>query len=396
MSRNRLAAFAAAAAVAAALGVARDTHAQEQKIEKVPLLHADALLLSIAFGADPPKPPTAQQRAAYEHSAAGIIARQQQRILEGAGLMPPGPPAGPPSGLYEPGGFPGAPPVARLVAQARLAPPDATFQGELAQFLPQGLAGPPVAVERENALLVKGSSAAIDEFRETLRLFDVPVKQVNIRCDFVDTSRRQQQAWGVDLFATDGQHEGRVTGNRPAGNVDLRYQTGNFAAALSALATSSRSQDVVSPQVTTLDRSPAILTVGESIPYVQNVVSYGPFGNQLVQQVVDVVFVGVELFVVPRIHGDKVTMLIRPSLIDRTGSVVDPRGQQLPITRQVLVETVVTVRDGETLCIGGLPRSNWNTNAVFDPVVGWQGQVDSSDLLVFVTPRIIHQQEGNE
>jgi hypothetical protein len=40
-----------------------------------------------------------------------------------------------------------------------------------------------------------------------------------------------------------------------------------------------------------------------------------------------------------------------------------------------------------------MPRANWNTVTPFSPFFGQQERVDFSDLLVFVTPKIIRERE---
>ncbi|MFQ6134049.1 MAG: type II secretion system protein GspD, partial [Armatimonadota bacterium] len=362
-----------------------------EETRKIGLKHADAVDLAIAFGAQPPRPRTPEQERALAATASGWRARQQERILAGTRLAPPGPGAGPVGpARYGPGQPPG------VVANWRPAPRDGSFRGELEQFLPEGLVGPPAALERDNSLLVRGTPAAIDEFVETLALFDVPSRMVNIRADVLDAPVQVQRSYGVDLFARAGNADVGVITAPGDSNLSLRYRTGNFSGLLGALERESRGKVQLSPQVTTMNRSPAVLTVGQSIPFAQSVVRYDQFGNRFVDFFVDNVFVGVELFVLPRINGDDtVTMIIRPSVIDQTGQVVGPQGATYPITQQTLTETVVTIPDGQTMLIGGLPRVRTSGTDPFaaGPFPAGSFRMERSDLLIFVTPTIIRQRE---
>jgi len=374
------------------LGAAWAEQGQAAEQRKIGLKHADAVDLAVAFGAAPPKPRTPEQERALAGTATAWKELQQQRILSQMGLAPPPPPGmGPP-------GPPGYGPRQRpgLLADFRPAPRDDTFQGELGRFLPQGLDGPPVAIERDNSLLVRGTPQAIDEFVETLALFDVPSRMVNIRADIVDAPVEVERAYGVDLFARAGDAGvGIITAPGDA-NLALRYTTGNFSGFLGALDRETRGKVQLSPQVTTMNRSPAVLSVGQTIPFVQSAINYDQFGNRYVDYYVDNVFVGVELFVLPRINGDDtVTMIIRPSVIDRTGEVIGPQGATYPITQQTLTETVVTIPDGQTMLIGGLPRLSTSTTAPFaaGPYPAGSYRLERSNLLVFVTPKIIRELE---
>jgi Flp pilus assembly secretin CpaC len=83
-------------------------------------------------------------------------------------------------------------------------------------------------------------------------------------------------------------------------------------------------------------------------------------------------------------------MRLQPSFIDATGQVVGPDGSTAPILQEAGVDTVVRVKDGETLLLGGFPRSNQALQATGLPVnFRKSSSIEDIDSLLFVTPRIV-------
>ena len=157
----------------------------------------------------------------------------------------------------------------------------------------------------------------------------------------------------------------------------------------------TRSETLTAANITTTDNVPAVLTTGRLLPYVTSRTYYGPWRNRVTETVVDAVFIGSELFVQPRINGDDtVTMTLRPTFIDAVGTLAGPHGVQLPITQSVGVATQVTVRDGETMQIGGFERSLAEYNTRFRGLLGERRVRIDSHPRMYVTPRIIRDLDG--
>jgi len=105
----------------------------------------------------------------------------------------------------------------------------------------------------------------------------------------------------------------------------------------------------------------------------------------------------------PRINADDtITIELYPILEDQVGEVVGPNGETMPIIVSQEVSTTVTVADGDTIVLGGLIRKNeaytfQNTPLLSKlPVIGKlfrskRARSSNSELLIFVTPRIIRE-----
>jgi len=262
---------------------------------------------------------------------------------------------------------------------------------------------PPIAFLPQNALLVQGTQEDIDRFREILDLLDKPAKQVEISTKFINVQTTDAQALGIDWSISNGSLEFFNQGFAPAEAVNnvVRFAHGRFSAQLNALISSGRATVINEPHVITANNQYAEIEFTTTIPYFSATVSYNQFGTREVDFTSDEVDVTNSLFVVPRINvDDSVTVYLEPLLEDNIGEVEGPNGERIPIVTSQFVSTQVRVGDGETIVMGGLIRKNESSTLretpllARIPIIGPLFQAkrltkDNSELLIFVTPRII-------
>jgi type II secretory pathway component GspD/PulD (secretin) len=291
-----------------------------------------------------------------------------------------------PQAMTEPGLYPFP---ERTYAEARVAQAPGGAGG-LAGFLPEGLTDPPTALPDQNALLVKGTPKAVDQFAEIVRLLDVPPKQVNIEVKLINLTQQTTEESGMDVAGRGRRPEFFLNGPAPVG-PSVRILGGNIDALLAANRTVSRSNNTAGANVTTTNNAPCVIRAATVIPVVLASVTFDAFGNRHVDYVVDAVATGVELFALPRINSDdSVSMLLRPTFIDATGQVVGPDGSAAPITQEAAVETMVRVPDGETVLLGGFPSSTQALEATGLPVNLRRSRTTQDvQSSLFVTPRIV-------
>ncbi|NUN53731.1 MAG: type II and III secretion system protein, partial [Planctomycetaceae bacterium] len=110
---------------------------------------------------------------------------------------------------------------------------------------------------------------------------------------------------------------------------------------------------------------------------------------------------GIELEITPELIGkDAVRMKLKEKFSAVTGFVVGQGGVQNPIINKREAETVLTIRDGATLVVGGLQSKREIENEsgiplLMDiPVLGWFFSSQSveevkTELFFIVTPEII-------
>ena len=180
----------------------------------------------------------------------------------------------------------------------------------------------------------------------------------------------------------------------------------NLAAFIQAYQSDTDFRFLSTPQLLTLDNEEAEITVGSNIPYVtRQDTTTTSTTNYSSYEYKDV---GVTLKVTPQINKDG---FIRMKL-DQTVTKVDSKTADVgsgvnilaPTTLKRTAKTTVTIKDGETVVIGGMiedesTRGDYKVPLLGDiPILGWLFKTRSSsarrtNLFVFITPRIIRTPE---
>ena len=182
----------------------------------------------------------------------------------------------------------------------------------------------------------------------------------------------------------------------------------NIGAVLNAYQNDTDVRILSTPQLLTLDNEDAEITVGENIPYVarQDTGVVGSTTNYSSYEYKDI---GVTLKVTPQINKEGfVRMKIDQTVtkIVNQSATVDAAGSKVltPTTLNRKAKTTVVVKSGETVVIGGMIQddSDKGTGKVpllgDIPLLGWLFKTRASsntrtNLFVFITPRIIQNQE---
>jgi type II secretory pathway component GspD/PulD (secretin) len=278
-------------------------------------------------------------------------------------------------------------------ASAQPSPAEAHWLQEAPQrrMAPEGLTSV-VVVASQNALLAKGTPAAVDQLRELVAMLDQPVPMVNLEVRLVDAPGSEGHEWGADFwFPLDGGGVGSL-GNLPVAGVQASLQLGARRLAAGWDETASRGDVVTSASVTTTSNFPAFISVGHMLPFFSPRVSYDAFGNRQVDWDVDAVFIGTELYAEPRVNrDDTITTYLEPRFIEAAGSVLGPNGIALPITQTLGAATQVTLQDGETIELGGFERSLGEYNDRFAGLLRERDLRVTSHPRLFLTARIVRE-----
>lgn len=285
--------------------------------------------------------------------------------------------------------------------------------------------------QRTNTLLVQDTAAKLEEIRALLAKLDVPVRQVLIESRIVIANNDFAKDLGVRLGTTgrvrNGNHTalfgGGLAGYQNASgigdqaisdedgnqtllvNLPQTLAAGSGGAAnfvvgrlgsyllsleLSAMQQEGKGEIISSPRVITSDQTQAIIKQGIEIPY-QEASSSGSTSVSFKEAVL-------QLDVTPHITpDDRVVMDLKVNKDnpDFTRSVL---GVPPVDTREL--QTTVLVDNGETVVLGGVfERTKSNTISKVPlfgdlPYVGFmfkqrQQQDENSELLIFVTPKIL-------
>ena len=276
-----------------------------------------------------------------------------------------------------------------------------------------------------NALVVTASPTDYLTLKEVINKLDVPRDQVYVEGLLMETNVNNSRELGVSLIsATGGGNAQRIaTGNTsdltallsgsitslgglfagigagrrltipgPNGN-DIEVNSINGL--IKAIASSSSTNVLATPQVLALDNTEATFENGEQVPVQESLTNATG-----VQTTVRPQKVALTLKIKPQIN--KVTRFIKLK-IDQTISDFSNRPVQASsgvATTERAINTTVVVRDKDTIAMGGLMRDSQTFNEskvplLGDiPVLGWlfkstSKEVTKLNLLFFLTPRIL-------
>ena len=291
-----------------------------------------------------------------------------------------------------------------------------------------------MAEPRTNQLFISDVPARLHELQAMVQKLDVPVRQVLIEARIVEADDQFGESLGVRLGvgssrsvqlagqpasvgqigatnATTG--PGTVSGNQvalPAGDAGQKLvlpasmAVSLFSASaqrfinleLSALEADGRGKVVSRPRVITADQTKALIEQGTELPY-QTAATAG--GSTLT----NIVFrkANLKLEVTPQITPDGAVVLEVDVNRDSVGQLTTS-GYAINTKH---VKTQVRVQDGGTVVLGGIfEDSDKNDEARVPalgqlPVLGWlfrnQQQLRRrSELLIFLTPRVLAEQAG--
>ena len=291
--------------------------------------------------------------------------------------------------------------------------------------------GSAVVDERTNTLLMKDTAKNLEKVREALAMLDVPVRQVLIEARIVVASTSVGEEMGVkwggagyknngDNWTTIGGNQqtlteanqilfNRSTGAAPgtinltnanmvdfgatnasASSFAIGYQTADYMLdlELSAIETDGRAEIVSQPRVITADGQTASIESGTEIPYLQ--ASSSGAANVAFKSAV------LKLEVTPQITPDDRIIMDLVINQDSVGELTSAG----PSINTNSVQTQVLVDNGETVVLGGLFRSEEIVSVSKTPFFGDLPLIgalfrytnhsdDKSELLVFITPRLV-------
>ncbi len=296
--------------------------------------------------------------------------------------------------------------------------------------------------ERTNTLLVRDTAESLRNIRRMVSTLDIPVRQVMIESRIVIVNDDFSREFGVrlgltavqenssdGLFSVTGTSAGSGTitdsalnnlsttgqpfpveaptiNNRYNVNLPVASPAGQIALAvldsdyivdleLSALQAENLGEVVSTPRVITANQKEAIIRQGVEIPF-QESSANGATTTQFKDAVLS-------LTVTPQITPDNNIIMDLLVSKDSVGQLVaSATGGFVPSIDTREVQTQVLVRDGQTVVLGGIYETERSTVETKVPVLGdipgvgalfrtTRNIADKSELLIFVTPKILDE-----
>lgn len=260
----------------------------------------------------------------------------------------------------------------------------------------------------DNSIVVRGNEEDIAELQRYISLFDVAPRQVEIKVEFITTTDSLDKSIGFDFLYSRGTLlAGTAPGTFARGSdpVFLNYATGNVTSRMRTLLQEGKGKVVSSPLIRTLNNQPALIESSlTQYVFINTVVISN--GTAITQSNAFPIQALTSLGVAPRINDDNtITVYLTPQIQSFVGVTRGPDGSEYPNISNQRIQVVARVKNGETIALGGLTDKNDNTNVsrvplLSDlPIIGQffrstQRTKRNSDLLIFVTPRVIEEDES--
>ncbi len=282
--------------------------------------------------------------------------------------------------------------------------------------------------ERTNTLLINDTADQLADIRALVHRLDVPIRQVLIESRIViasdDFNKDIGVRWGInrdttsdgegfilsgnsngvtelgnnDDLSQDGRFNVNLPGNNPAGSLGIALAKLPFGTLLelelSAMQAEGTGEVISSPRVITANQHEAYIEQGVEIPYLE-ASSSGATSVSFRKAVLG-------LTVTPQITpDDRIVMDLKVNK-DTVGEIFGAGQLQVPSIDTREVSTQVLVDNGETVVLGGVYEQTIIDKVDMVPFFGnlpiigrmfqhTTVQDDKSELLVFVTPKIVKE-----
>ncbi len=258
-------------------------------------------------------------------------------------------------------------------------------------------------VKEQNAVLLSGATDRIESAEALLQKIDVPLMQVTLSCVIVEF--RKGSAFEIGLRGGSGRRtkEGDLglkgfldflgkdaSGKGAVGKIGILPD--RFELELASMEENNQAKVLARPRLTTLNGNKAELNVTNTVYYLVSQVSAEGYPITDYRSFND----GISLELTPSVTREGViTLDVAPEI--KTAGRSSGDGPRDISTRNL--KTMVLLKNGETLCLGGLVRKNKTEVRTAVPFLGsipFIGRLFSyeseeekeSELAIFITPEV--------
>jgi type IV pilus assembly protein PilQ len=287
---------------------------------------------------------------------------------------------------------------------------------------------------RTNTIFVLDTQNKLEDVRRLIGQLDVPVRQVVIESRIVIADDKYSRELGARFgfsagLNTNGRNVGIggnnfgtgtnllgtnnvARGGAPDSALNLSLPVAGAAGSLgmtflnlgngnvvnlelAALEADNRGKVVSSPKITTADKRKAVITQGTEIPYLTQAASGGT--------TVAFKLAVLSMDVTPQITPDDKILMDIDIKKDTVGQLISVGNGSVPSIDTKTLKTQITVDNGDTAVLGGVYEQTTRTDVTKVPLLGdipFIGNLfkttakreDKTELLIFITPRIVKDQ----
>jgi TonB family protein len=269
--------------------------------------------------------------------------------------------------------------------------------------------------ERTNKIVVTDVDRKIAEIEKVVYAFDEKPQQVLIEAKIVQITLDDRFKLGVEWDSVIRQIQKELSlkslfqlaaptafGPPGAQLVLGSMGSGDVNVMIQVLKTVGDTNLLSSPRITVINNQEAKILIGSSRPYATNTVTQGT-STTTTGTNLNFIDVGVKLYVTPTITKDGfVSMKIRPEVSSSSETYkYGPVPQtEVPIVQTTQAETIVNVKDGTTIIIGGLIKDERSDTVNKVPLLGdipilkaafsnTDKRTQKQELAIFLTPHIV-------
>ncbi len=280
-----------------------------------------------------------------------------------------------------------------------------------------------------NALVITASASDFVTVQRVINRLDIPREQVYIEVVIMDVQITKNFNFSANIasapsligtitraediatvltpnttpFTSNGMVLGFQGGNKVPITINgATLEVSSVMGLIKAIQTNANSNVLATPQIIALDNTEANFESAEKIPYVTSNAVQGAVASNIQKE-----SVAVSVKIKPQIS--KIANFVKLDITAKLGSILN---RELPsavqsqayATLDRTTQTTVVVGDADTVVLGGLVRDNISETASKIPILGdipllgWlfrskRTESLKSNLLIFLTPRIIRQYE---
>ncbi len=282
-----------------------------------------------------------------------------------------------------------------------------------------------IFINKDASLItVTGTKRELEKVQQFIdRLTERMHKQVLIEAKLIEVTYNDSQTYGIDWsqFAMDttgrlyGQKERRdgvTTGRLSVPNYFIGYNF-NVQGLFDFLKRYGDVKVLSNPKILTLNNQPAIINVGDQISYRYQTgsITYTTTGNPAASNTYAIgsSFIGITLYVIPEItENNEIIMKINPVTSEllrdqnASGSALNYDRTLPPDVKIKQITSIVKVKDGQKVLIGGLISKDYSNQNNKVPILGdvpvigrlfhsTKKSKKRSELFILIMPKIVKE-----
>lgn len=261
-----------------------------------------------------------------------------------------------------------------------------------------------IADEPNNALIIRATEHDYRKIAGALARLDVAPLQVLIEAVVAEVTLTKELQYGVQWFLRSGNLSGTQSASS-SGTVapslpglGAIYSAKNINVVLSALDSITTVKVVSSPSMLVLNNKTASLLVGDQVPIAtQQATSVTTAGAPIVNSI-EYKDTGVILKVTPHVNDENLVSL---DISQEVSAVATSTASTLgsPVIQQRKFASTVSIRDGETIALGGMISDSREGDSTGIPVLGSlplvgnlfktvDNKINRTELIVLITPHV--------